>query len=138
MSNNRDNRGTHPHSQDNLIKRWEGHEKKIRRNYTILEETAQWLAEKDNASAYIDELIARDRNGELPATNSQVPSSEIKLLREELDKLTAMIQQFGEESQQQSEKITKAKEILQSALPLPANKGGAIKDMIKKALKLFP
>ncbi len=137
MSNNRDNRGTHPHSQDNLIKRWEGHEKKIRRNYTILEQTAEWLSEKGNASQYIDELVARDRNGELPTASSKVPDSEIKLMREELNKVATILEQLSEESQQQTEKIIKAQEILKSALPLPANKGGAIKDKVRQALELF-
>ena len=104
-------RGMHPNSRKNLQLGPEvTRTGKVKRSYTILPEYHEWLAEGGNASGKLNDLLKVQIENEVK--DSQIKASYKNLVR-------VLV------------------EILESALPLPANKGGAIKIKIKEALKLL-
>lgn len=82
----------------------------MKHSYTILPEYHDWLAEGGNASGKLNDLLEKQIKNEVNATQNEANYENLK---------QAVI------------------EILEAALPLPANKGGAIKVKIKEALKLL-
>ena len=104
-------RGMHPNSRKNLQLGPEvTRAGKIKRSYTILPEYHEWLAKEGNASGKLNDLLKMQIENEVKV--SQNEASYKNLVRVLVG-------------------------ILESALPLPANKGGAIKLKIKEALKLL-
>lgn len=104
-------RGKHPNSLKNLelgpVTTRSG---KIKRSYTILPEYHEWLAEGGNASGKLNDLLEQQIKYEVNASQNETNYKNLK---------QAVV------------------EILEAALPLPANKGGAIKKKIKEALKIL-
>ncbi len=118
----------HPNSKDNLrlgpSSLMQGNKPKVRHNFTLLDETVEWLQKHKSASAKIDELVAQVREGQLVAVQ-EVPNTK------------QQIADLEKELKQIRSKLKKVVKLLNSALPLPANKGGAIKDQIREALVIL-
>ncbi|MDY6897244.1 MAG: hypothetical protein SWZ49_04105 [Cyanobacteriota bacterium] len=111
MEKKKSERGLHPNSLKNLelgpVTTRSG---KIKRSYTILPEYHEWLSQEGNASGKLNDLLEKQIKYEVNASQNEAKYENLK---------QAVI------------------EILESALPLPANKGGAIKKKIKEALKIL-
>ena len=102
----------------------QGNKPKVRHNFTLLDETVEWLQKHKSASAKIDELVVQVREGQLVAVQ-YVPNTKQQIA--DLEKQLKHIQS----------KLKKVVKLLDEALPLPANKGGAIKDKIREALAVL-
>lgn len=130
------NRGTigkkkrtlHPNSKENLRlgpeSLMQGDKPKVRHNFTLLDETVEWLQKHPSASAKIDELVRQVKEGQLVEIQ-EVPNTK------------QQIADLGKELKQIRSKLKKAVKLLDEALPLPTNRGGAIKDKIKEALAIL-
>lgn len=129
--NKDDKRGQSENSQRNLRlggkSRYQGKE---RHNFTILPVTYNWLHENGNASERIDELVRLVREKEL------VPLSQISEI-EKIAELEAELKELRQELKKKNATTDKIIDMLKLALPLPANKGGAIKDVVRKVLSLL-
>ncbi|MBR8838033.1 MAG: hypothetical protein DSM106950_29535 [Stigonema ocellatum SAG 48.90 = DSM 106950] len=129
-----DFRGQHPNSQENLEKRWEGYEKKVRRTYTLSQNSVDWLASQENASQAIDELIEQLASGQLVGTGRK---EEVQQLKSDLANLV----EKSEKMQRVIEKLQKiqrkAVNILEAGLKEKANYGGRIKIKINQALEIL-
>jgi hypothetical protein len=88
---------------------------KQRTTLTLLPETIQWLGEGGNISGKIDEIVNKIKSGEL------VESNQVELKQNQIDLKI----------------IEKVIALLESALPLKANSGGAIKNKIKETLAVL-
>lgn len=99
----------------------QGNKPKVRHNFTLLDETVEWLQKHPSASAKIDELVRQVREGQLVAVQD-VPNTK------------QQIADLEKELKQIRGKLKKVVKLLDEALPLPANKGGAIKDKIREAM----
>lgn len=104
-------RGMHPNSRKNLELGSEAtREGKSKHSYTILPEYHEWLAQEGNASGKLNDLLKKQIENEVKDSQNEATYKNL---------------------------VRVLVEILESALPLPANKGGAIKKRIKEALKLL-
>ncbi len=136
---------------------------KVRHNFTILPETAQWLKGTGNASDTIDSLVAEFKNGSSHSNHTHdkkddnhvvsndVYEREIQDLKRDLEETQLELSKFRtllEKSQALEKDATdqlcdchrdafKAADILKAALKLKSNAGGAIKREIEKALPLI-
>ncbi len=117
----------HPNSKDNLrlgpSSLMQGNKPKARHNFTLLDETVEWLQKHKSASAKIDELVRQVKEGQLVEIQ-EVPNTK------------QQISDLGKELKQVRSKLKKAVKLLDEALPLHA-KGGVIKDKIKEALAIL-
>ncbi|MBG1266338.1 hypothetical protein [Nostoc sp. WHI] len=124
----KEKRTLHPNSKENLRlgpeSLMQGNKPKARHNFTLLDETVEWLQKHPSASAKIDEVVRQIREGHLVAVQ-EVPNTKEKIadLQKELKQIRG--------------KLKKVVKLLDEALPLPANRGGAIKDKIKEALAIL-
>ncbi|MHC5821760.1 MAG: hypothetical protein ACYT04_39310 [Nostoc sp.] len=118
----------HPNSKENLrlgpSSLMQGNKPKVRHNFTLLDETVEWLQKHKSASAKIDELVRQVKEGQLVEI-------------QELPNTKQQIADLEKELKQTRSKLKKAVKLLNEALPLPANKGGAIKDKIREALAIL-
>lgn len=113
---------------------------KQRTNLTLLPETVQWLKGRGNASALVDDLVAAAKNGKLKPSDS---SDEVLTLRQEISELRSQLERWkqmdeighAEHVQVLKDSLAAAK-ILNEALKLKPNAGGAIKEKIRQALAL--
>ena len=104
-------RGKHPNSLKNLELGPEVTRRgKVKRSYTILPEYHEWLSQGGNASGKLNDLLKNQIENEVKVSQNEANYKNL---------------------------VSVLVEILESALPLPANKGGAIKKKIKEALKLL-
>ncbi len=136
---------------------------KQRHNFTVLPETVQWLKGTGNASDAIDVLVEAAKSNNLLSSNThgqkeqELPTSnnvyEQKIRELELSLEETYLELSKVRAQLETEKalhsnmtdlhhdcITsgfRAAEILKTALKLPSNKGGAIKDQMREAIKLI-
>ena len=111
---------------------------KVRRNFTLLPKTISWLERGGNASGRIDEMVGKILSGTL--VNSQASNSknvELQAALSKISELEAQLQEVNQRAADQDKKIIAAIALLKDALPLPANKGGAIKEKIKQALTIL-
>lgn len=102
----------------------QGNKPKVRHNFTLLDETVEWLQKHKSASAKIDELVRQIKEGQLVEI-------------QELPNTKQQIADLEKELKQTRSKLKKAVKLLNEALPLPANKGGAIKEKIREALAIL-
>jgi hypothetical protein len=128
---------------------------KARHNFTVLPETVEWLKATGNASDTIDALVASARNGGLTSKNthdwkdkeqslSNDVYEEINQLKKENEQMRVELQKLKAAEKDVTNQLCdchsdafKAADILKAAIKLPANKGGAIKREIEKALPLI-
>lgn len=124
----KEKRTLHPNSKENLrlgpSSLMQGKKPKVRHNFTLFEETVKWLQKHKSASAKIDELVRQVKEGQLVEI-------------QELPNTKQQISDLGKELKQIRGKLKKVVKLLDEALPLPANRGGAIKDKIKEALAIL-
>jgi len=124
----KEKRTLHPNSKKNLRlgpeSLMQGNKPKVRHNFTLLDETVEWLQKHPSASAKIDELVRQVKEGQLVEI-------------QELPNTKQQIADLEKELKQIRSKLKKVVKLLDEALPLPANKGGAIKDKIRQALALL-
>jgi len=124
----KEKRTLHPNSKENFrlgpSSLMQGNKPKVRHNFTLFEETVKWLQEYPSASAKIDELVGQVREGQLVAIQ-ELPNTKQQIADKDL------------ELKQIRSKFKKAVKLLNSALPLPANKGGGIIDKIRETLAIL-
>jgi len=122
---------------------------KLRRNYTLLPETIDWLDRSGNASRRLDELVARVKSKDLvPALSdpneklveiNEVLEDQVKGLRKQIaelhEDLERCVRQKIELQQQHKTRTNAAANILENALALDSEDD--IKAAIKQALKLL-
>lgn len=128
---------------------------KVRHNFTILPETAEWLKATGNASDAIDGLVGDFRSGRLSSKHTHdgkedkhvLPNDvyerieslekENEQLRSQLEKLQASEKDATDQLCQCHSNAFKAADILKAALKIASNTGGKIKREIEKALPLI-
>lgn len=128
---------------------------KVRHNFSILPETAQWLKATGNASDAIDALVVdfKDRGTVSNRTHSQkedkhaLPNDvyermeslerENEQLRSQLEDLKRLEKDATDQLCQCHSDAFKAANILKASLKLASNAGGKIKREIEKALPLI-
>ena len=120
-------RTLHSNSKDNLRlgpeSLMQGNKPKARHNFTLLDETVEWLQKHPSASAKIDELVRQVKEGQL------VEIQEVLNTKQQIADLEKELKQIRS-------KLKKVIKLLNEALPLHA-KGGVIKDKIKEALAIL-
>lgn len=133
---------------------------KVRHNFTILPETAQWLKGTGNASDTIDALVDRFKNNGSDSnhTHDKKEDSQLEALQAELAEMRSQLENLeGENNFQESrwklidrqndglakqiwamkENQLKAAELLKEAAKLKKNKKGGYWEKIEEALKLI-
>jgi hypothetical protein len=107
---------------------------KVRQNFTILPQTLEWLKKGGNASQRVDELVAAAKNGDLKSNYTHERKERENL---ESDSVYNQINDLKVELERLKANQAQAANILQEALKLKANAGGAIKEQIKQVLGLL-
>ena len=120
---------------------------KQRVNLTLLPETVEWLGKGGNVSARIDEVVAKIKSGELVGTRQLESLAEdikyksairVKELELEVGQLKQELEKFKSSQNQVNPKLLqKIIALLEAALELKPNAGGAIKKKIKEVIALL-
>lgn len=130
--------------------------KKVRCNYTILPETANWLRGRPNASEMLDVLVGGFRDGKLVYKDIQAEKKDgqtlpndvyeqIDSLEKENEQLRSQLEDFKRLEKDATDQLAKcqsetlkAKDILKDALNnFKHNNGTSLRNAVVKALPLI-